>query len=309
MSPLWLRYTCTLAAILACAGVAATDDDGPSATDEKAIQSSVEKLTAAFNARDAKAAAALFTPTGEFVDGDGNTFHGREAIEAELAAVFKANPKGHVAIATEAVRFLSPGLFMEEGTVTLTREANGPGKKVGYLMLHARQKDGTWLLASVRSRADDKTTPHEELQELAWLIGDWVDESSESVVKTSVRWSEDKNFILSEFVVQVAGKPALKGTHRIGWDGMAKRFKSWVFDSRGGHAEGTWTQLDDRWVVKLTGVSATGEAASMTNVYQTAGPDAYTFTVMDRVLGDDILPDVSVRVVRKPPVPAKATAK
>src|SRR5262249_33005482 len=153
-------------------------------------------------------------------------------IEAELTALFKANPQGRIALQPDSVRVLSEGVYLEEGTVTMTNgNTNSPGKKVGYLALHAKQKDGTWLLAGVRSKGDTKATPQEHLQDLAWIIGDWVDESSDSVVKTKTRWSEDKQFILSDFVIQVSGKPALKGTTRIGWDPSTKRFKSWIFDS------------------------------------------------------------------------------
>jgi uncharacterized protein (TIGR02246 family) len=308
MAPLWLRFVCILGALIACTAVAVPDDPAPTAADEKAIQATLEKLAAAFNARDAKAAVALFTPTGEFVDGEGNTFHGREAIEAELTALFKANTQGKVGFETDNVRFLSAGLFIEEGTVTVT-SVDKFNKKIGYLMLHAQQKDGSWLLASVRSKGEEATTPQEHLQELSWLIGEWVDESTESVVKTRVRWSEDKNFILSDFVIQVAGKPTLKGTHRIGWDPLMKSFKSWVFDSAGGHAEGVWTQVDERWIVRFTGVRPDGEVGTMTTTYQPIGPDTYLYTVTDRILGEDAQPDLSVLVVRKPPEPAKAATK
>lgn len=313
MKPLWVRGACLLAAVAvcACAAVVAVDDKTTTAADEKAIEQTIEKLAAALNARDAKAAAALFTPTAEFVDGDGNTFHGREAIEAEFAALFEANPHGQVKFATEAVRHLNPGVYVEEGVVTVAsaKNPNMPGKQIGYFMLHTQQKDGTWLLASVRSHGEDDDTPEEALQELAWLIGDWVDESSDSIVKTHVYWSDNKNFILSDFVIQVAGKPVLQGTHRIGWDAMTKQFKSWVFDSQGGHAEGYWTQTEEAWVVKLSGVNSDGEAVSLTNSYRPVGPDSYAFTSTDRFSGSELQPDFSVLVVRKAPEPIKQTKK
>jgi uncharacterized protein (TIGR02246 family) len=305
MAPLWLRLSCILGALMACTALAAPDDP-VTVADEKAIRTTVDKLVAALNARNVKDAAALFTPTGEFVDGDGNTFHGREAIQAEFEALFKANAHTKVVLEMDSVRFLSTGVFIEEGTVTLNRNPNIPGKKIGYLIVHAQQKDGSWLLASVRSKGEDEATPQEELQDLGWMIGEWVDESADSVVKTKVRWSDDKNFILSDFTVQVAGKPAVTGSHRIGYDPRTGSFKSWVFDSAGGHAEGFWTLTNDRWVVKFTGVRPSGEAGSMTAIYQPLGPDSYLYTVTDRVMGDEVQPDVSVKVVRKPPEPAKA---
>jgi hypothetical protein len=73
---------------------------------EAAIRANVESLAKAANAQDAKAVAATFTATGEFVDGDGNVFHvhGRAAIEAEFKALFKANPMGHLEITAAELR-------------------------------------------------------------------------------------------------------------------------------------------------------------------------------------------------------------
>lgn len=306
MAPTWLRLTCILAALVACSAFAVQDLPKSTEEDEKGIRETVNKFVAAMNARNAKEAAALFTPAGEFVDGDGNTFHGRDAIEAEFTELFKANPKAQLKLQMDSLRYVSAGVFIEEGTVTVASSPNMPGKGIDYLMVHAKQPDGKWLLASVRSKGEEDETPQEALQDLAWMIGEWVDESSDSVVKTKVRWSDDKNFILSDFTVQVGGKPAVTGSHRIGYDPTTKSFKSWVFDSTGGHAEGTWTQLDDRWVVKLHGVQSDGERGSMTCIYQPLGPDAYVFMVSDRIQGDDDVPDVTVKVVRKPPEPTKA---
>ena len=68
------------------------------------------------------------------------------------------------------------------------------------------------------------------------------------------RWTDNHRFILGQFTVQIAGKPAMTGTQRIGWDPLKKTIRSWVFDSEGGFAEGTWTLDGNKWVVKLTGV-------------------------------------------------------
>ena len=44
-------------------------------------------------------------------------------------------------------------------------------------------------------------TPHELLQPLAWLVGDWVSEGGDSVVRISYRWSDDGNFLLGDYKV------------------------------------------------------------------------------------------------------------
>jgi hypothetical protein len=180
---------------------------------------------------------------------------------------------------------------------------------VSYTAVHVKQGDGKWLFASLRSNGDEHVAPHDQLKQLEWLIGDWVDESDESVVRTSTRWSDDKNFILSEFHIHIAGRRAMSGTQRIGWDASIGKFRSWVFDSEGGHAEGLWAQVRDRWVVKVTGVRPDGDIGTATNIYIPTGRDSFTLMSMDRIVGDEAAPDAIVKIVRKPPEPKKQAAK
>ena len=94
------------------------------------------------------------------------------------------------------------------------------------------------------------------------MIGDWVDESPEALVMTSYRWTDNQCYILSEFKVQIGGRPMMTGSQRIGWDPLAKKIRSWVFDSEGGFGEGIWTREGNRWIVKRTGVTRDGKIAS-----------------------------------------------
>jgi uncharacterized protein (TIGR02246 family) len=284
--------------------------DADQAADAMGIAANVEAFAKAANAHDAKAIAATFTPTGEFVDGDGNVFHGRAAIEAEFDALFKANPKGRITITAVELRAIAPGVVVEEGTVTIGPAEADPTQAasattVGYTIVHSKQSDSKWLMASVRSHGDEDMTAHEQLQQLGWLIGDWIDESDDSVVRTSTRWSDDKNFILSDFHVHVAGRRAMSGSTRIGWDASIGKFRSWVFDTEGGHASGLWTRVGDQWVVKVTAVGPDGEIGTMTNIYVPTGRDSIAFTSVDRIFGDETAPDVTVKIVRKPPEPKK----
>jgi uncharacterized protein (TIGR02246 family) len=284
---------------------APTNAAADQSADETAIRANVEAFAKAANARDAKAVAATFTASGEFSDGDGNVFHGRAAIEAEFAALFNVNPDGRVEIKAHELRAIAPGVVTEEGTATVGPADKSSATTVSYTIVHVKQTDGKWLMASVRSHGDEDITPHEQLRQLEWLIGDWVDESDESVVRTSTRWSDDKNFILSDFHVHVAGRRAMSGSTRIGWDASIGKFRSWVFDTEGGHASGLWTRVGDQWVVKVTAVGPDGEIGSMTNIYVPTSRDSIAFTSVDRIFGDVAAPDVTVMIVRKPPEPKK----
>ena len=77
---------------------------------------------------------------------------------------------------------------------------------------------------------------------------------------------------------------------RVGWDPLAKQFRSWEFDSEGGYGEGRWSRDGDRWVIKHTGVRPEGVTASATNIMTRERPDLVRWISTDRVLGDDSVP-------------------
>src|SRR5438093_4211725 len=94
-------------------------------------------------------------------------------------------------------------------------------------------------------------------------------------------------------------------SQRIGWDPLAKRIRSWVFDSEGGYGESDWTRDGNNWIIKATGVRPDGTTASATNVLTPTGPDGYVWKSTERIVADDRQPDTEVKVVRKPPQPEK----
>jgi hypothetical protein len=159
-------------------------------------------------------------------------------------------------------------------------------------------------LASARDLPDELGSSEEQLKQLSWLIGDWVDESPNALVRTSYRWAENESFIAGEFHVQVAGRPALVGTNRIGWDPLARKLRSWVFDSEGGFGEGVWTRIDNQWIVKVTAVTRDGKLATATNIYTYLSNDRATFESRDRLRGDELAEDTGeILLVRMPPKP------
>ncbi len=270
--------------------------------DEAAIRASVEAFEKAYNARDAKAIAALFIPEGQMVDDEGNTSEGREAIAEVFADVFAEMPEARIEATVDSIRFIGTDLAVEVGATKMTPAPGETPEHGRYTVLHVK-RDGKWLMALARDTEGQPPTSHERLQPLAWLIGEWIDESEDSVVFTSCRWSEDKNFILQDLNVQMAGRSAMKVTQRIGWDPLSKRMRSWVFDSEGGFGEGIWARSGDAWVIKATGVRPDGAAASATNVVMPLGKDSYVWRSGDRVVGDEVMPPIEVKIVRKPPAP------
>ena len=151
--------------------------------DEKAIRLAVEAVAKAYNAGDAKAIASLFVADGEIVSEEGQSTQGREGIKQVFAGIFKEHPKTHMDLAVGSVRFIGADLAVEDGMATVTNAPDEPADRGPYTAVHARQ-DGKWLMASVRDLPDEAPAPEEQLKQLRWMIGDWVDESPEALVMT-----------------------------------------------------------------------------------------------------------------------------
>jgi uncharacterized protein (TIGR02246 family) len=286
---------------------ASATKSGPDrSADEAAINTNIQQFQDAYNAGDAAALAALFTPTGQIITIDGETLEGREAIEETFRNVFTESPQVQMEIFVDSIRFLGDDLALETGS---TREVAAPGEAPEYgryTVLHVK-RDGKWLMAAARDSEGVPPTSHERLMPLAWLVGEWIDDGGSSAVHTSCRWSDDENYLLQDITLKIAGKDAMHVSQRLGWDPLTRCIRSWVFDSEGGFGEGVWTRVGDSWVIKSTGVRNDGTAVLATSVIVPTGQDGYVWRVHDRLVGDEILPSVEVKVVRKPPEPRPAT--
>ena len=186
--------------------------------------------------------------------------------------------------------------------MTVPGSQDGP-ENTKYTVVYVKQ-DGRWLQSSLRDHSAEEPPVPERLKDLEWLVGDWVNESAAAVVHTTCKWSEDRHYLLRDFSVLVAGKPAMKGTQRIGWDPAAKQVRSWVFDSDGGFSEGYWSRLGDQWMIKSHGVHHDGKPVTATMMITRLGPGTLRWSAFDRTRGGELIPEVDeFTMVRRPPMP------
>ncbi len=294
-----LLFTPLLAAADGPAGPAVRPED------EKGIRAAIDAFAQAFGKGDARAIAGLFTENGEAVGDDGEAIQGRDALEGHYAARFADAPGAKVETGIESIKPLAPGVATVTGR---SRVLASDGSEAGAARFAATfvERDGKWLVASLRELPDKAAGHYEHLKELEWLVGDWVEETAESVVLTSVAWSDNKNFLIRSFDVRVQGKPALTGSQRIGWDPLTKQIKSWVFDDQGGYGEGLWMRSGDQWVIKATGVRPEGKTATATQVLTFVDKDHLKWKSIDRTRGDEVVEEIDeIVMVRKPPQPKK----
>ena len=314
---------------LAGAGAFAARQDVPGAApaaagrDEAPVRALGTRFVEAYNRRDADAVAALFTDDARIFDEEGRATEGRPAIRARFAGSFETTEGETLRLEPGTIRFLTDDVAVEDG-VSVSSPAPGPDDKTegqggaaderrsAYTATHVR-RGGTWLTAEVRDRAegpaaDGRDDGDRAVDELAWLVGEWVDEDDAGVVQSSCRRSDDRKYLLREFRERLAGLPPTSETQRIGWDPVREQIRSWAFDSDGGFTEGCWTRVaPDRWVIKTEGFLRDGRTVSATNILARVGPDSYRWTSVDRVVGDEASDDVEdFLIVRRSPAPGRA---
>ncbi len=291
-----------ISAVACCltASAAAQDD-----ADTAAIRAADDELIKAFNAGKVDALAAMFLPKGELIDEQGNAHEGQAAIKALLTKFFEKFPGAKLTHDIDSIRVIGP-VAIEEGTRTIVTKDQSDAAQVNYIMIRTKIGNG-WQIVSLRDYSDDADlTPNDRLQPLAPLVGDWVNEGNDAAVRISYRWSEDKNFLLGDFHVTKSGSTVMQSTQRIGFDPLAGKIRSWMFDSDGGFGEGLWTHLaDGSWVIKSTAVLPDGQTGSATITLKPIGKDRYTLKGTDRIAGDERDEDYEYIVSRRPPMPNK----
>ncbi len=144
------------------------------------------------------------------------------------------------------------------------------------------------------------------LHELAWMVGDWIDDDETATIESSVKWSKNDAFLIRSFrVANLLGEP-LAGMQIIAWDPAEKRIRSWTYDSRGGFGEESWSRSADQWSIRTKFTLPDGGRASAVHVMTRDSNDAFRWKSVNRVIDGSLQPDIDeVTVVRKSAEPAQ----
>jgi uncharacterized protein (TIGR02246 family) len=275
---------------------------------EKAVRETLVAYVEGYNKKDPARIVELFTQDGTLVDSDNVATRGREAIAQEFTDAF-AEPTSYTLDGkTERIRLITPDVAQAEGISRLVspKEATIANRFVALL---ARKGDA-WKIAEIRDYHAPATsvTPYERLKELEWMVGEWVDESEDVQVNSTVRWGQGKAYLVRDYSVQIKGEPATSGLMIIAWDPQTQQIRSSIFNADGSRGEASWTRAaDNQWVVKAHGSTGDGQPTSATQVISLINKDAIRTSSTDRIIGDEIARDLDdVIMVRKPRAPGAA---
>jgi uncharacterized protein (TIGR02246 family) len=257
------------------------------AREAEPIQQALQSYINAFNKHDAKALAALWMTQGVYVDrSTGERIEGRDALEQDFAATFREKPTAHLDGNVQSVRFIRPDVASADGQAAESDQGDDSGgNKTAFSAIFVRE-NGRWLIDSIQE-IDLPTSQSEpvSLNDVAWMVGHWVDKSDEARVDTVCRWAPRHAFLVRSFTIETSeDNGPEQGTEIIGWDPKTKQIRSWMFLSDGSFGEAIWTKNGKDWERAGTQTLADGCAASGMQVISRV--DDNTMTV--EMIAEDI---------------------
>jgi len=299
-----IRMLLALAPLMLAAQFSFAQDAAPGAAsdDETAIRTNADKYVEAYNRRDSRTMASMWSPDAILTEPDSNEqFVGRDEIAKHFDYIFAGAEDANLVVTIESIDFVSPNVAIEKGTALVTY-SDFPPEETTYSAVHVK-RDGKWLLDRVTEEVVPAAPPshYEELKELEWLVGSWVDSDDQVSIQTKIEWTKNRNFLRRSFAVVIRDQVDMSGMQIIGWDPAEKKIRSWVFDSEGGFSDATWTHKGDKWFIQNNGTLADGRKATSLNILTYLDDDAFSWESVNREVDGELLPNVDkVTVVRAP---------
>jgi uncharacterized protein (TIGR02246 family) len=255
-----------------------------------AVQDYLRKYADAFNNQDSAALAAMWAEDGVHIDREtGQRTEGRANIKADFDAAFADRKDARMSIELIRARKISDSIVVLEGKAGLMVPEADPEQTVFTAI--ATKRGDSWLLASV----DESAVPAPEsgadaLDELDWLVGEWVEVQDDTTVDSIVTWTGSGNYLLWAFVVTQGDEEVRRGTHVIGWDPRLRKIRSWCFESDGSFSESTWANNGDRWISETVQTLADGGVSTGNFILQRVDEDTISLQLVGQELDGVPLP-------------------
>jgi uncharacterized protein (TIGR02246 family) len=284
----------TIGALAGWEAPAGNPSPPPADQERDAIEKSARDFATAFEKRDAKAIAALWTENGELDDDSGEVFRGRAAIESAYADFFKSQHEGKIDVRIESIRFPSRDCAIEEGVLRQSRGSKDLPSSTHYSVFHVRD-NGQWRIAASREWGAGQ----DRLDDLEWLLGTWKGTVDKEPITLTLERDDKQSCIIGKTTRKKNDKEVSAGSMRIALDPQRGQIRSWHFDPDGGHGQSLWIRDGNNWVLDAIGVGGDGTETEAVNILARIGANEITWRSIDRVAGNVSLPDsVPIKLTR-----------
>ena len=138
-------------------------------SDTQAVERLYRDLLGAWNARDARAMAALYAPRGGQVGFDGSPANGPGEIEALLTPIFKDHPTARYVAKVREVRMLGADVAILRGIAGMVPPGKDdvmPERNALQTLVASRSRAGDWLVEmfhNTPARFDGRPEKAEEI--------------------------------------------------------------------------------------------------------------------------------------------------
>jgi uncharacterized protein (TIGR02246 family) len=308
----------TLASLIAqdtaAPGAAAPGEKAPEETateapspdpDLASLETLARRYVTAYNAKDLDGVVALYTGDAELVDEiDARVATGSEGIRSHYETSFTAEPGRQISLDVLSVRQLSNNVVVEEGLARFSGENKEIEESiVSYSAILVKGEGDAWLIASSRELETISFEP-DPLEAIMPLVGDWTYQGDQMQMDLSLYLSNSGRFFMGSAVITTPSEGAMETEIRIGYDADRDELRWWTFDELGGFAGGAWQPLESSWLVRTNGVTADGETTSALQELTFESNDSVVWHSTRRFMDGLSLPDLDLRLVRRPPAPS-----
>lgn len=250
----------------------------------------------AFNAGDLEGVLRDFSKDAIYVTEDGRTLKGIDDIKKEFADQFEDLKGATLKLNVYAIEFSPDKQRATERGVSIVTTPDGIQDPSSYVAEFVAQ-DKQWKVSRVVEKPQAITAEH--MQDLAWMIGDWNDQSEDASIRTKAEWSLNRGFIARKFAVSGEGLRELAGIEYIGWDPIKNQIRSSYFDSDGGYGTGVWRHEGNRWIEEVSGVTPAGEVATATHILTPKDQNTFTWSTIHRRVGGSSMEDLPEIVIHR----------
>lgn len=280
----------------------------PPAADVAAIRASAAAYRAALEKGDVDAVRKAWTADGDIVDGWGNLLSAEDA--SAVGGDLTAARRPFFRVGETRLRFVTADVALEDGSVDVTL----PGTKLpiegSFTAVWVRQ-DGTWKIAGLRESERPVAPSAAMLENLDWMVGDWVLETDDEAaaddtppMEMTARWDAGRTFLVRDARLKSRdpdGEPAVVELHqRIGWDPVVGRIRSWSFSTDGSRGEATWFRDGDSWVARGSAVLPDGKQIDSVSIYSYDGVGRCVWRTMPEPLASNAGLPTRATWIRKP---------
>jgi ketosteroid isomerase-like protein len=270
-----------------------------------ALSGFAEAFVESYNDKNLDAIVALYTEGAELIDEDEISLaSGREEISRLFTTSFAESPNRKIGLEVLSVRQIAETVIVEDGIARFSESGEGEAdSEVPYSAILVKNGESGWLIATSRELATE-IDESEPLAALHPLEGDWTMQGDQMRMDLSLTLSPSGKSLHGAALVTTPAEGTMETEIRIGYDAARHQIRWWTFDELGGYAQGTWQQLEDSWLVRTNGVTASGETSSAIQELTFESDNAVFWKSTHRFLDGVALPDTDLRLVRLPPVPS-----